>query len=138
MSNETKNSPFRFVNYQIIDSRISRTLGEEEGELDIDIDLKGSILPKDKNFVLEMKAKFKDGDFFSANVSAVGFFEFKDEISENIGTYFYINAPALLFPHIRAYISALTALSGMSTVLIPAMNLSGLAEELKENTTVFK
>ncbi|PIQ16396.1 MAG: protein export chaperone secb, partial [Flavobacteriales bacterium CG18_big_fil_WC_8_21_14_2_50_32_9] len=39
------------------------------------------------------------------------------------------------FPYIRAYISALTALSGLKTITIPTMNLTGLGEKLKRKTT---
>lgn len=47
--------------------------------------------------------------------------------------YFAVNAPAILFPYIRAYISLLTSLSGVGTVLLPTLNLSSLSKELLNN-----
>lgn len=47
---------------------------------------------------------------------------------------FYKNAPAIIFPYVRAYVSSLTVLSGIDAVNIPTMNLTSIAEDLKENT----
>ena len=49
--------------------------------------------------------------------------------------YFYTNAPAILFPYIRAYISTLTNLSGYKPINLPTLNLTSLREELEKNTT---
>ena len=67
----------------------------------------------------------------------VGEFVFNnDEISKDmLGGLFCINAPAIMFPYIRAYISTLTALSGIDTVIVPTLNMTSLAKELSENIT---
>ena len=65
----------------------------------------------------------------------LGLFEFKEVIAiDNLTTYFYINAPAIIFPYVRAYIAALTSLSGFETINLPPINVGVLKEELKSNT----
>ena len=53
---------------------------------------------------------------------------------DNLSSYFFINAPALLFPYIRAYISTLTNLSGFESINLPTLNMTRLGEDLKKNT----
>jgi len=50
--------------------------------------------------------------------------------------FFCINGPAILFPYIRAYLSSLSALSGIPLILLPTINMTGLAETLKSNIKI--
>lgn len=54
---------------------------------------------------------------------------------DNLGMFFYTNAPALLFPYIRAYISTLTNLSGFEPINLPTLNMTQLGKELEQNTS---
>ena len=66
----------------------------------------------------------------------MGLFVFEDVIDkDSLQNYFYVNAPAIIFPYVRSHISALTALSGMPSVNIPVMSLGHLFEDLKNNTS---
>lgn len=38
-----------------------------------------------------------------------------------------------MFPYVRAYISTLTALSGVDTVVIPTLAMTPLGKEIKES-----
>lgn len=58
------------------------------------------------------------------------------DVEEYKNGYFIFNAPAIVFPYIRAYISSLTALSGMPTLTLPTLNLTQLGETLKTNIEV--
>lgn len=70
------------------------------------------------------------------DVEAIANYYFDKEVDiALLESYFYINAPALLFPYIRAYISTLTNLSGYKPVNLPTLNLQRLGKELKERTT---
>ncbi|MFW6352660.1 MAG: protein-export chaperone SecB [Bacteroidota bacterium] len=53
---------------------------------------------------------------------------------ETLDKLLYINAPALLFPYIRANISTLTNLSGFELVNFPTLNMTKLGNDLKKNT----
>jgi len=72
---------------------------------------------------------------FDINFKALGIFEFKEESNkENLTNFFYTNAPAIIFPYIRAYISSVSALSGLKAINLPVLNLSSLKDQLKANT----
>ncbi len=92
----------------------------------------------DKNlncFELEMQVLISDSENnFEAEIIIVGIFSFKENINKEVlDSYFYLNAPAILFPFIRTYIHTLTSLSGIGTITLPIMNLSSVID-LKEKT----
>lgn len=136
MSTEQKKSDFRFTGFQVLETNLTRSPGESEGKLQSNINLSGTLFKKDKQFALLMDAAFSEEGVFDAKVKMIGFFEFKADFSETADHFFYLNAPAILFPHLRAYISALTALSGMSAIVLPTFNLTNLAEKLKKSTSI--
>lgn len=55
----------------------------------------------------------------------------QDEITEDFiqSSFPRINAPAIAFPYLRAYISLLTQQSGYNTVVLPSLNFVKLAKE---------
>ena len=68
-------------------------------------------------------------------MQVVATYEFSSDITQKtLSDMFYKNAPAIIFPYVRAYVSSLTVLSGIDAVNIPTMNLTSIAEDLKENT----
>jgi preprotein translocase subunit SecB len=130
-----KSTPFSFDYFLIQKSHIERLQLEETGQMNIDIDIHGSVYIKNKTYQLDMITKVWDEkEVFKSEVHGVGFFKFEDIKDKNIDSYFYLNAPAILFPYIRAYISSLTALSGFNPITLPTLNLESLKEKLKENT----
>lgn len=60
------------------------------------------------------------------------------EIDINKDNYFAINAPAIVFPYIRSFISSLSVQSGYKPMIIPTLNLIGISEELKSNISEIK
>ncbi|MEZ3531658.1 MAG: protein-export chaperone SecB [Muribaculaceae bacterium] len=66
----------------------------------------------------------------AAHVVMTGYFESIncDEAQRN--AFLCHNAPAILFPYMRAYVSCVTAQSGMSPVIIPTINLRKEGENL--------
>lgn len=130
-----ESTPFSFDYFLIQKSNIERLKLEETGQMNIDIDLHGNVYIKNKTYQLDMITKVWDEkEIFKSEVHGVGFFEFEDIKDKNIDSYFYLNAPAILFPYIRAYIASLTALSGFNPITLPTLNLESLKEKLKENT----
>ncbi len=134
---EVKKSEFSFLEFLIEESSISRKPLDEKGKLSIDI-MPYGIIDKSKNvFQLRLDVRVNESnDRFKSNIVAIGLFLF-NEISDasSLPDYFLINAPAIMFPYIRSYISALTALSGMEAINLPLVRMANLAEKLKENIT---
>ena len=73
-----------------------------------------------------------DDGLFEADIKTLSRFSFDGgQPVEPFYNLLCYNAPALVFPYVRAYIGALTALSGLPTVLAPVFDLSGLAGPLR-------
>ena len=95
--------------------------------------------PKDNNksFKIIMDISMGEDKYFSLSIKAIGNFEFDIEITEAIRKQFVnINAPAIMFPFIRAFISVLTANLGMATqnIIIPTKFFSGELKELNPDS----
>ncbi len=136
MENSTKISQYKFVNFLIQESQITRKPVERAKNFDIQIDVFGIIIKSKRQFQLDMIVTVsEETKRFHAKVHAVGLFEFKEDTNkQDLDNYFYINSPALIFPYVRAYIASLTALSGMEAINLPPLNVSNLVEKLKQNT----
>ena len=100
---------------------------------------RGTIIQSLNQFVLELAVNIKDIDE-GFQVAIITQSTFSYPADANIEDYknglFITNAPAIIFPYIRAYIASLTALSGLPTLTMPTLNLSGLGDELKNNIVV--
>lgn len=139
MTKKTKFSAFSFEGFVITESHIVRN-PKEQGVLNVDINPSGEYIIKEKSFNLTLEIKvYDDNSSFEAIIKTQSSFKFKENVDEkDLHNYFYVNASAIVFPYIRSYISALTALSGLKTVTIPTMNLIGLSNQLKDNTEIIK
>jgi preprotein translocase subunit SecB len=91
------------------------------------------------HFQLHLGVNISDENkVFDIEIQSVANFDFSSEIeSKKLNSFFYVNAPAILFPYIRAYISTLTTLSGLKPLILPTLNLSNLGKELEDNTIDF-
>lgn len=131
-------SSFCFNGHKIVKSYFEKKLGQEGKELSISFLPKGLINKSNSTFDLELSVRIEDeSTVFVAEITTIGYFSFNDsEFDEKtLDSLFYVNAPAILFPYIRAYLSTLTTLSGLKPVVLPSMNLLNLASDLKTNTT---
>lgn len=132
MKIETKDNPFRFKRYKVVESKINFS-GDKNPGKEYSLTITPSGVVKEKEFELTLNVEIKDEyDIYQVFVSIVGLFEFKEEI-ENVTDYFKLNAPAMLFPYVRAYVSSLTSISGVDTVILPTISTIPLKEELERN-----
>jgi len=134
----TQNSTIQFLNFQVKESHI---VFERLGNYSFEINFtpRGTVNTSLNQFVLELKVNIKDVEnAFHINLTIEAVFSYPNDanIEEYKNSYFILNAPAIIFPYIRAYISSLTALSGMPTLILPTLNLSQLGETLKSNIEV--
>lgn len=130
-------APFKFKNFIIAESSIKIKPETKAGSIDINLEPSGIIHEEKKLFEIHLAIHLKSDDGLIVSVKMIGFFEFTDVVNtENLGNYFYVNAPAIIFPYLRSYISALTALSGCNTIILPPMNMSSLGKNLEKNTVI--
>lgn len=122
-----KIAQFRFKGYKILESSIELPEdGKTNEKLQVDFEQTSGVNLEQGTYkhILIVKISNEKGSM-QIRIKAVGFFEFEQEIpKENLQNFFKKNAPAILFPYVRAYISALTSLSGITPVILPTLNLS--------------
>ena len=112
---QLQTSPFKFEHFYIVESKIKRNIKIESKDLNLKyrITPSGEIDSNNKKYLIKLIVDIRnDNDSFTAEVAIVGVFEFKDVVNkDNLSNYFYVNAPAIIYPYVRAYIASLTASS---------------------------
>jgi len=132
----TNKSAFQFKDYKIKKSLIEIESGKFGESLEIMFQPKGVIKISESTYTLELSVFINDkSEGLNIEVVIISDFVFDNQIDKSqLQKYFYINAPAIIFPYIRAYISTLTALSGINPIILPTLNLSSLGLDLEKNT----
>jgi preprotein translocase subunit SecB len=136
---KTSEAKFQFVEYIITKSiHIHKNINRNKKDYKLSLEPSGILNTKIKQFQLALDLEVIDKDEDSLlNVEIVGFFTYEGE-AEEIKNFLLVNAPALLYPYLRAYVSSITTLSGLGTHTLPTMNLLGLKEELEKNIEIFE
>ncbi len=132
-----ENSKFQFKGFTIVRSLIERKSEKGSQKLTLKFSPRGLINKGQNTFQLQLGVKIEDIDkTFNIEIDAIANYIFEDtECMDNLGIYFYTNAPALLFPYIRAYIATLTNLSGFEPINLPTLNMTQLGAELEKNVS---
>lgn len=130
-------SKFQFKGFKITRSFIERNDKKPSKKISLGFAPEGFINKKDSTFHLHLGVKIEDENkAINIEINAVADYYFGNkEGLDNLNSFFFVNAPALLFPYIRAYISTLTNLSGFEPINLPTLNMTGLGEDLKKNTS---
>ena len=131
---EQVKAKFKFVGYRISHSELNLSENTSDNmEFGIGIKAKGKIDGECFHLELNTTVSSKD-ESVQANVIMIGEFLFDKEISKDmLGGMFSVNAPAIMFPYVRAYISTLTALSGIDAVIVPTIMTAPLRDEILES-----
>lgn len=118
---------FQFLGYKVVESSIKLN-NPSEGENNLSVNFKQAtgVDEANKKMKLTLETEIEDqARTVEIKVKTEGYFEFAAEIDEGMKRIFFTqNAPAILFPYIRAYVSTLTALSGIPSIILPTLNLS--------------
>lgn len=133
---EVEKSGFQLRKFKILRSLIELNEEDSDEEATIRFSPKGYIHRKESTFIMDLRINIESKSTMKIDITARAKFNFNRELSEQtISNYFFVNAPALIFPYVRAYVSALTALSGTNVIILPTLNMTAIGNELKENTT---
>ncbi len=126
---------FHGVDFPIINLNSDKPfIQNEDNKIDFDIVPK-VFYPKDQPeyFKIIQEIKLSSDNHFNLFILAIGTFELKNDIDDKIKKSFVnINAPAIMFPYIRAFISTLTTNLGNVTgpLNIPTQFFKGDLEEI--------
>lgn len=102
---------------------------------EINVDIQHNFIKENNRFVevvLRIKIRNTEESFRIA-LTMKGGFEASKEMSDEMFKQLYsINAPAVLFPYVRAYVSTLTAQAGVPPIILPLLNFTIKKEEPKD------
>lgn len=105
-------------------------------EISVSISAKAFYPKENENwFKIVQEINLSCQDFFNLSVVGVGSFELANDIDQNIRKSFInINAPAIMFPYMRSFISTLTSNIGNVTgaIVLPPHFFKGNLDEIDE------
>jgi preprotein translocase subunit SecB len=131
MTEATKSS-FSFIDFVINECALDFTK-DRTSEISIDFNPSGKHFVKTHIFKLFLDVKlFNSSKEQIIEIKTESTFQIGDDL-QNTGTFFTKNAPAIIFPYIRAFISSLSVQSGHKPIVIPTLNLTGLTQVLEAN-----
>lgn len=135
----TKTARFRMQGYLITNTSI-RLTGNEIGEdMEFGIAPEGVFNEAEKTFLLTLNVVAKDKEQnLDLSLTIKGMFEYDTDDMNELIPYISMNAPAIMFPYIRAYISNITALGGTQPIILPTLNVEGVGLELLEKMGLTK
>jgi preprotein translocase subunit SecB len=126
---------FSFANFKISKSDFDFSL-ERGVNLNISFNLSGQHFVKTNVFKLIIETLVNNHkEEIVIRILSESIFNFTGIEDKDLMNYFVGNAPAIVFPYIRAYVGTLTTLSGYPPLLLPTLNLSKLSKDLEQNIT---
>ena len=135
---KNKEVAFRLVNYKFTKATLNFDI-PKDAEFVIDFKPSGKLKEIKGTYDLSFDTivKCEETDTIIVEVSCIAQFSFMDRIKfEEIPDFFYPNSLAILFPYIRAFVSTLSLQANSSPMILPTVNLMGLTEKLRDNTSV--
>lgn len=118
---------FRFLNYRISKSVIQIDSTDEiSQQLDVEFTQASGVNEEALMYKHTLEVVISnENKSIHIEIVADGMFEFDKELTDvQKSNFFNINAPSILFPYVRAYITALTSLAGIQPIVLPTLNLS--------------
>jgi len=72
----------------------------------------------------------------SLSLEYTGLFETKDEITDEFRKSHFItaNAPAIVFPYLRSFITTFTVNAGLPPIILPTINFQALTDKKNQKT----
>lgn len=122
-----KKADLKFKYYRIGKSKIELDIKAPRIEGDTEISIINTTRRlSDNEYEIELDTTVvNDSKTMDIQVSMTGYFDVNPDLDEDKKELLIkMNAPAIMFPYIRAYISSLTGLSGLVPVIIPPINMS--------------
>lgn len=131
MEEKTPLSVFRFVKYTVNDSSMAIKDGNVSNDLRLSLKLDVNVEHENEISTLCITMDLHDANsVLSMHVRMTGYFQACDCDINQKRMFTCMNAPAILFPYIRAYVSCVTAQSGIAPIIIPTVNLQKDGQEL--------
>lgn len=127
---------FSLVNYRFEKIVVQSAFFQSQVPTRIDFVPSGKYDGSSKTYILGLSVKVSSGNAAEpfCMVDCSGAFKID---GDSVPDFFYANSIAILYPYIRAMVSLVCLQANFgSAVVLPTMNLSGLAGLLKERTVL--
>ena len=135
-NNRVPVSSFTFDGYRVHKSSLTLSEAKMSQKMQFEINPSGEFL-EDNRFELILDVHVNDEQhFFDVSIEIHGFFKYQTTDMGNLANFISINAPAIMFPYIRAYVSTLTSLSGIPTITLPTLNMESVGKQLREKIEI--
>lgn len=130
---EAATAKFRFNSYKVTKTEININPNiVKPGKLSVHFDTEGQPIRDSNKYQLAITTAINDNqDNVSIKVRVEADFEYDNIREEILEEMFTSNGPIILFPYIRAYISSVTALSGIAPITMPTFNFSKVSRIMK-------
>lgn len=133
MNKKVEKARFRFVEYLFKETSIKLTGEDISDDVEFGIEPNGIFEEDNKMFILTLNVLVKDKkSSLEVKMTVTGKFKYETNDIQELVPYLGFNAPAIMFPYIRAYITNITALGGMSPIILPTLNMESVGKELLE------
>ncbi|WP_299208143.1 protein-export chaperone SecB [uncultured Dokdonia sp.] len=127
-----KKANLTFVDFIVPSFAFEKTFILEKDELILEPT--AFISRNNEQFHINIKLEIKDLESeFILKILAIGTFKYDTDREEELLSFVSINGPAIIFPYIRSFIASTTSQTGLNTITLPTLNLSGYKEELIAN-----
>lgn len=128
-TNVTK-SAFQFKGYQILKSDLNWNGNHIGREIEFNINPFGEF-KENEGLTITLTATVNDKERnLQVGITMVGDFSYKCEDIHKLIQFIGFNAPAIMFPYVRSYISCLTGLSGIAPIVLPTINMEPVGKIL--------
>lgn len=127
-----------FHGVDILNVHFSAKVAQRGKDLSVNINCVPRVFyPEDNErlFKIVMKVELEDEERFTLSLDAIGNFEINDDLTPELKAKFVnSNAPAIMFPYVRSFISTLTSNMGntIETLVIPTYFFNGDIEEIQD------
>lgn len=140
---DEKNSKILIRDIVLMNSEFIRSensiSSENENSLNIELKIENE---GEKLFGVKVLLNFESvnnekENIFTSKIIMKGIFELEGDTPPFIYEFYYVNAPAIIYPYIREHLNSLTVKAGLPPVNIPPFNFVAFGkdyiEKLKEN-----
>ncbi len=129
-------STFQFVGFLVTESHMSLQRADEY-DFQVAFAPSGTVDIAKGEFELRLHVEAVDANQRAEiKVTTLATFSYINISEPQNSKFLTENAPAIVFPYVRAYISTLTTQAGIEAIILPTMNLSGMSDLLRQNITV--
>ena len=91
-----------------------------------------------KKFIVKFDVVLTSDNGVSISLEYVGLFETEVDITEEFqkGKFVTVNAPAIIFPYLRSFVTTFTVNAGLAPVILPTINFQALADNKTKEARV--